>query len=315
METPYHVPVLREASVRLLDVQPAGRYVDVTFGGGGHSRAILEKLGPEGQLMVFDQDPDAEQNLPQNATGEPNTRLRFEPANFRELQLSLNRAGWPPVDGILADLGVSSHQFDTPMRGFLFRQNATLDMRMNPEQLLSAREVINEYPEERLADLFYHFGELRGARRLAKAVAAARASKALDTTFDLVEAIEPLLPRTDRNSLLAQVFQAIRIEVNDELGALEALLAQSLEVLKPTGRLVVISYHSLEDRRVKHVFRTGNLAGDVKKDFFGRTLTPWEPITRKPIMPTEAEIAANPRSRSAKLRAAAKRPPEPPAAT
>ena len=278
----YHTPVLLEESVDLLAVDPAGTYVDLTFGGGGHSRRILEKLGPGGRLYAFDQDRDTRANCPDDG------RFHYVESNFRFLRGALRLREVEQVDGILADLGVSSHHFDAVERGFSFRGEAPLDMRMNQRGALTAARIVNGYPADALTRLLGDWGEL-------------------ETPAQLVEAVKPCTPKKDESKFLTKLFQALRIEVNGEMEALKMALEQSLKVLRPGGRLVVISYHSLEDRLVKNFLRSGNFSGSVEKDFFGRALTPFEIITRKAVVPTAEELERNPRSRSAKLRAAAKR--------
>ncbi|MCR5115586.1 MAG: 16S rRNA (cytosine(1402)-N(4))-methyltransferase RsmH [Bacteroidales bacterium] len=294
----YHNPVLLEQSVAGLSVDPAGTYVDVTFGGGGHSRRILELLGPSGRLVAFDQDPDAAANVPAD------DRVTFVAANFRHLKRFLQYHNAYPADGILADLGVSSHQFDTANRGFSHRMEGELDMRMNSDRGVTAAQVVNTYPAERLADIFFRYGELSDARQLAALIVRRREENGIRTTTELADAMSPLLPRGKENKVLAQIFQALRIEVNDEMGALREFLSQTADALKPGGRLSVISYHSLEDRLVKNYMRAGNFEGTVEKDFFGQPLCPFTPVNRKPLLPDEQELADNPRARSAKLRIA-----------
>lgn len=294
-QTVYHIPALLEQSIDGLAVKPDGTYVDVTFGGGGHSRAILASLGPDGRLIGMDQDMDAWQNRLDDE------RFTFAHGNFAYLKNFLRYYGCSGVDGILADLGVSFHHFDEVERGFTFRADAPLDMRMNRNASFTARELLNDYSEERLADILYLYGELKQSRRLASAIVKARP---LTTTGDLVKAVRPLIKAAQEKKELSMVFQALRIEVNGELNALRKLLAQSLEVLNPHGRLAVITYHSLEDRLVKNFMRTGNVEGRLQKDFFGRVDTPWRVVTGKVIAPSADEVARNPRSRSAKLRVA-----------
>lgn len=290
----YHIPALLEQSIAGLAIKSDGVYVDATFGGGGHSRAILEHLGPNGRLMGMDQDMDTWQNRLAD------DRFTFAHGNFSYLKNFLRYYGINGVDGILADLGVSFHHFDDVERGFTFRADAPLDMRMNRDAAFTARELINSYSEERLADILYLYGELRQSRRLASAIIKAAPA----TTGELVEAVRPLLKPAQEKKELSMVFQALRIEVNGELNALRKLLAQSLEVLNPGGRLAIITYHSLEDRMVKNFMRTGNVEGKQEKDFFGRLNTPWHLVNNKVIVPSDEEIARNPRSRSAKLRVA-----------
>ena len=292
--TVYHIPALLHESIEGLAIKPGGSYVDVTFGGGGHSRAILERLGPDGRLMGMDQDMDAWNNRLQDP------RFTFAHGNFAFLKNFLRYNGFDGVDGILADLGVSFHHFDAVERGFTFRADAPLDMRMNRAASFTAHDLLNTYSEERLADVLYLYGELRQSRRLAAAIAKARP---LATTGQLVDAVRPLVKPAQEKKELSMVFQALRIEVNGELDALGKLLAQSLEVLNPGGRLVVITYHSLEDRLVKNFMRAGNVEGKQQKDFFGRVSTPWR-VVGKVIAPSDEEVERNPRSRSAKLRVA-----------
>ena len=296
----YHNPVLLHPSVDGMMTDPDGIYVDVTFGGGGHSSLILQKLSPTGRLIAFDQDPDAAANALQDP------RFQFVPSNFSNLKKFLQYYNGCPADGILADLGVSSHQFDTPERGFSHRFEGELDMRMNSTRGLTAAEVVNRYPAAALADLFYKYGELANARQIAARIEANRETP-IRTTTDLANVLAPLLPHGKENKTLSQVFQALRIEVNDEMGVLRSFLTQAAEVLKPGGRLAVISYHSLEDRLVKNFMKAGNFEGSIEKDFYGNPLTPFELITRKAVVPDDEEIGANPRARSAKLRIAARR--------
>lgn len=295
----YHDPVLVQASVEGLNINPGGRYIDATFGGGGHSALILKKLG-KGKLIAFDQDKDAEANVPDDE------RVLFLNQNFRYMKNFLKLYGQLPVDGILADLGVSSHQFDQAERGFSTRFDGPLDMRMNREGGLKAWEIVNEYPAEKLADLFYLFGELRNAYKIAGAIERQRRSERIDSTSQLTDLLARLAPRGKENKFFAQVFQALRIEVNQELEALKEFLEQSADVLRPGGRLVVISYHSLEDRLVKHFMKSGNFRGEIEKDFFGNPLTPMVPVGRT-IMPDQDEMDRNSRARSARLRIAEKR--------
>lgn len=298
----YHNPVLLDACVDGLNIHPEGIYVDVTFGGGGHSKAILSRLGDKGRLFGFDQDPDAKLN----AQAIDDKRLTFVDANFRLLQKYLRLYGVRQVDGILGDLGVSSHQFDTPERGFSTRFDAQLDMRMNPRGGLSAREVVNTYSAEELHRIFGMYGELQNAKTAAAAIVAARANQPIETVNDLKQSLQRYAPRGKENKYFAQVFQALRIEVNDEMGALQEFLTQAAEVLKPSGRLVVMSYHSLEDRLVKNFIGKGKFYGEVEKDLFGNDLKPLQSITRKPLEASPEEIAQNSRARSAKLRIAEK---------
>ena len=294
----YHIPVLLHPSVDGMNIQPGGIYVDVTFGGGGHSREILRRMDDTARLYSFDQDEDAEKNI----VDDP--RFTFVRSNFRYLHNFLRYYHHEQVDAILADLGVSSHHFDYSERGFSFRFEGKLDMRMNKRSGLTAADVVNTYSEERLADLFYLYGELKNSRKLAATLVKARASAPLTTIEEFLAVVKPLFGREREKKELAKVFQALRIEVNQEMEALKEMLAAAVRVLKPGGRLVVITYHSLEDRLVKNLMKTGNTEGRVVKDFFGRVETPFRLVTNKVIVPDEAEQQRNPRSRSAKLRIA-----------
>lgn len=298
----YHIPVLLRETVDGLQIRPDGVYVDVTFGGGGHSREILSRLGSEGRLFSFDQDADAEQNVPKEET-----RLTFVRSNFRYLTHWMRYYEQTEgVDGILADLGVSSHHFDAEERGFSFRFDAPLDMRMNGRGGETAAQVLNTRSEEELAKIFQLYGELKNGRRLAAAIAAHRQERSFTTIDDLLQVVKPLMPRDREKKDLARVFQALRIEVNHEMEALEEMLRGALRCLKPGGRLSVLTYHSLEDRMVKNFMRSGNVEGKVEQDFFGNRLSPLRPINNKVIVPSAEEQNANPRSRSAKLRIAEK---------
>lgn len=297
----YHVPVLLKQSVDGMAVRPDGIYVDVTFGGGGHSREILSRLGAEGHLYSFDQDADAERNIP-DADG----RFTFVRSNFRYLTNWMRYYGVDGVDGILADLGVSSHHFDDETRGFSFRFDAPLDMRMNGRAGLTAADVVNRYDEESLARLFYLYGELKNSRRLAATIVRGRADRPVVTVADFVELVRPLTGREREKKDMAKVFQALRIEVNHEMDALREMLDAAVRVLRPGGRLVVLTYHSLEDRMVKNYMKSGNAEGKVEQDFYGNRLAPLRPVNNKVVVPDEAEQTANPRSRSAKLRVAEK---------
>ena len=294
----YHLPVMLNECIEGLNLRPDGTYVDATFGGGGHSRAIMERLGPEGRLIGFDQDEDALAN----ALKVPNFLLIHE--NFRYLKNYLRLHGVRRIDGLLADLGVSSHQFDVADRGFSTRFDGELDLRMDRRQELTAKELVNTADEQELTRLLRLYGELPNAYQMAKAICKARAEKTIETTFDLREAVGRQLPRGMENKYLAMLFQALRIEVNGELDALQALLQQAVEILNPGGRLVVMSYHSLEDRLVKNFFKTGNFEGKLEKDFYGNPIVPLKLVTRKPITAGEEELQRNNRSRSAKLRVA-----------
>ncbi|MEL6356008.1 MAG: 16S rRNA (cytosine(1402)-N(4))-methyltransferase RsmH [Bacteroidota bacterium] len=292
----YHVPVMADECVEQLQLRPGGIYVDVTFGGGGHSRLILERAGDDPiQLFGFDQDEDAKANAL------PDDRFTFVAANFRLLKRFLRLYGVQQIDGLLADLGVSSHQFDQAERGFSFRFDADLDMRMSRTADRSAADVVNHYSPEDLQAVLGEFGEVRNAKTLAIALAKAREEQPLRTINDLLRVVDPYV-RGQRPRYLAQVFQALRIEVNDEMGALRELFTQATELLRPGGRLVVLSYHSLEDRMTKNFLRSGNAEGEVKKDFYGNIDRPYKVLTRKPILPSATEIEQNPRARSAKLR-------------
>ena len=298
--TTYHVPVLLEESVNLMDIRPDGTYCDLTFGGGGHSRHILSKLGEGGRLFSFDQDRDTLANAPDDE------RFNYVESNFRFLRGALRLRGVEQVDGILADLGVSSHHFDATERGFSFRGEAPLDMRMNQRGGRTAADIVNRYDADSLARILKEYGELDTTWKIASCIVRAREQAEITTTAQLVEAVKPCTPKRDESKFLTKLFQALRIEVNGEMEALKMALEQSLKVLKPGGRLVVISYHSLEDRLVKNFMRSGNFAGKVEQDFYGRAETPFDVVTRKAVVPTAEEVARNPRSRSAKLRAATK---------
>lgn len=298
----YHIPVLAAESMELLDIKPNGLYADLTFGGGGHSSLILSRLGKHGRLFSFDQDADAQRN----AGAIQDSRFTFIASNFRFMRAQLRFRGVTELDGVFADLGVSSHHFDTPERGFSFRYDAPLDMRMNRRGGLSASDILNTYDRERLTEIFGKWGELQTPYKIANCVERARQTKPITTVSDLTEAVAPCTPGKDESKFLSKLFQSLRIEVNGEMRALEMALEQSLKVLRPGGRLVVISYHSLEDRLVKNFMRSGNFEGEIEKDFFGRTTAPFEIITRKAVVPSAKEIEENPRSRSAKLRAAKK---------
>lgn len=299
----YHVPVLLEESVGGLDIKHDGTYVDVTFGGGGHSRRILQELDGDGHLYSFDQDADAEKNV------SPQDNFTFVRSNFRYLKNWMRYYGVEGLDGLLADLGVSSHHFDDETRGFSFRFDAPLDMRMNKRGGENAADLVNERSEEELADMFYLYGELKNSRRIAKAIAQAREQKPILTTQDLMDATLPLFPKERGKKDMARMFQALRIVVNHEMTALKEMLASATELLKPGGRLSVITYHSLEDRIVKNFMKTGNAEGKTTQDFFGRVETSFRLVNNKVIVPSDEEQQVNPRSRSAKLRIAEKREP------
>jgi 16S rRNA (cytosine1402-N4)-methyltransferase len=296
----YHVPVLLQESIDGLDIKPDGVYVDVTFGGGGHSREILSRLGKNGHLYSFDQDEDAEKNKFNDE------RFTFVRSNFRYLKNWMRYYGVDHIDGLLADLGVSSHHFDDETRGFSFRFDAPLDMRMNKRAGTTAADIINHYNEEQLSDIFYIYGELKNARKIASVIAKARVEKAIETTGDLMTITEKLFQREREKKELAKLFQALRIEVNHEMDALKEMLNGAREVLCQGGRLSVITYHSLEDRIVKNIIKAGNAEGKVKQDFFGRIEAPFKQVTNKVITPSDEEQQRNPRSRSAKLRIAEK---------
>ena len=296
----YHVPVLLKQSIDGLASRPEGIYVDVTFGGGGHSREILKQLSGRGHLYSFDQDPDAEKNIMENE------HFTFVRSNFRFLQNFMQYYGVEQVDGILADLGVSSHHFDDAGRGFSFRFEGLLDMRMNQRAGKTAADIVNEYPEEKLADIFYLYGELKNSRKLASLLVKSRAKQSIQTIGDFLDIVQPLFGREREKKELAKVFQALRIEVNQEMTALKEMLLAAISLLKPGGRLSVITYHSLEDRMVKNIMKTGNIEGKLRQDFFGRIETPFKLVNNKVIVPDEEELERNPRSRSAKLRIAEK---------
>ncbi|MBE9584136.1 16S rRNA (cytosine(1402)-N(4))-methyltransferase RsmH [Mucilaginibacter sp. JRF] len=301
MSNVYHVPVMLKECIDALAIKPNGTYVDVTFGGGGHSREILKHLGPDGRLIAFDQDADAQRNIPDD------DRFTFVDQNFRYLKNFCRLHNAIPVDGILADLGVSSYQFDQAERGFSIRFDAELDMRMNQADTLTAKEVVNTYSEADLHRIFGVYGEIQNAKSLAKTIATARLNTPLNTIADLKNAISNLIPRGKENKYLAQVFQALRIEVNQELEALKDFLTQSAEVLGTGGRLVVMSYHSLEDRPVKNFIAKGKFSGEVEKDLYGNDKKPLDAVSRGAITATEDEIKNNNRARSAKLRIAVKK--------
>lgn len=294
----YHVPVMLDECISALNIKPNGIYVDLTMGGGGHTREILKHLGEEGHLYSLDQDPDAEANAPKDK------RHTFVASNFRFVRGALRLRGVERVDGILADLGVSSHHFDAKHRGFSFRGDALLDMRMNTRGGRTAADIVNTYSNEALSKIFAEYGELDTTWKIANCIERARAEKPITTTAELVEAVKPCTPPKDEAKFLTKLFQALRIELNGEIEALKMALEQSLKLLNPEGRLVVMSYHSLEDRLVKNFMRSGNCDGVIEKDFFGRATTPLRVITRKAIVPSNQEIETNPRSRSAKLRVA-----------
>jgi len=299
-EAVYHVPVMLEECMEAMNIKPDGIYVDVTFGGGGHSREIMKRLGPNGRLIAFDQDPDAVKN----ALDDPRFTLVHQ--NFKFLKNNLRLLGIKEVDAVLGDLGVSSHQFDSAERGFSIRFDADLDMRMDQVADLDAKKVLNTYSEEELHRIFGMYGEIQNARSLAKTIVIARLQAPIETVAGLKEVIKKHVPRGKENKYHAQVFQALRIEVNQELEALQDFLTQTIAVLKPEGRLVIMSYHSLEDRLVKSFMQKGKFRGEVEKDFFGNEIKPFHVISRKAIVAGDAELAINNRARSAKLRVAEK---------
>lgn len=297
----YHIPVLLNESIDGLDIRPGGIYVDVTFGGGGHSREILRRLDGTGRLFSFDQDPDAEQNI-----GNAPENFTFVRSNFRYLDNWMRYYGVDHIDGLLADLGVSSHHFDDETRGFSFRFDAPLDMRMNKRAGLTAADVVNTYDESQLADIFYLYGELKTSRRIASAIVKQRQSGLIKTTSDFLKVVDPFFKREREKKDMAKLFQALRIEVNHEMDALREMLQAATEWLGEGGRLSVITYHSLEDRIVKNIIKTGNPEGHRNEDFYGRVSTPYKAVNNKVIIPCEEEQTDNPRSRSAKLRIAEK---------
>lgn len=312
----YHVPVLLKESVNGLHIKPNGIYVDVTFGGGGHSREILSRLGADGHLFSFDQDADAENNIFEDSGDAKDcsneqkgkrfvddSRFTFIRSNFKFLKNWMQFYGIEQIDGLLGDLGVSSHHFDDESRGFSFRFDAPLDMRMNKRAGKTAADIVNEYDEEQLANLFYIYGELKNSRRIASTLTNARRQKPIATTSDFISAVEPLFKREREKKDMAKLFQALRIEVNHEMTALKEMLMAATDVMKPGGRLSIITYHS-EDRIVKNIMKTGNIEGKVEQDFFGHIDSPYKLINNKVIVPSEEEQSQNPRSRSAKLRIA-----------
>lgn len=301
MSNHYHVPVLLKSCIDGLAINPDGVYVDLTFGGGGHSKEILKHLSPNGKLFSFDQDEDAKENIPND------NRLFFIPHNFRYLTNYLRLHGITKVDGILGDLGVSSHQFDTPERGFSIRFDSLLDMRMNQKSDLTATKILNTYDLQKLTNLFREYGEIQNAFKLASKIIEVRTEHPIESTFQFKELIKPCLPKFEENKYLAQLYQAIRIEVNQEIQALKECLTQCVNLLKPNGRLVIMSYHSLEDRLVKNLIKTGNVEGIEEKDkVFGSVTKYFKALTSKPIVADDDEIKLNPRARSAKLRVAVK---------
>ena len=300
VEMVYHKPALLHESIDGLAIRSEGKYVDVTFGGGGHSREILNRLSVDGRLYAFDQDPDAEQNRIDD------DRFSLINQNFSFLKNFLRMYNAVPVDGVLADLGVSFHQFDVPQRGFSFRFTGPLDMRMDQKRKLTAAKIVNEYKVEDLGQILREFGELRNAKQIASKIELERTHKKIKTVEELKSLLKGMVPEKVEHKFLAQVFQALRIEVNEELKVIQELLEQTVEVLKDGGRMSVITYHSLEDRMVKNFFKTGNVQGKVEKDFFGNLIRPMNPVNKKPIIPSGVEVKENNRARSAKLRVAEK---------
>ena len=297
----YHIPVLLNESIEGMNLKANGIYADMTFGGGGHSKEILRRLGEDCHLYSFDQDEDAEKNIVDDK------RFTFVRSNFRYLRNFMRYYGVEQLDGILADLGVSSHHFDDSERGFSFRFDGKLDMRMNKRAGMTAADIVNTYDEEKLADVFYIYGELKNSRKLAATIAKARQQKQITTIGEFLDIIKPLFGREREKKELAKVFQALRIEVNHEMEALKEMLYEATDLLKPGGRLVVITYHSLEDRMVKNLIKAGNIEGKVEQDFYGNVQSPFRAVNNKVIVPTDEEVNQNPRSRSAKLRIAEKR--------
>ena len=297
----YHIPVLLNESIEGMNLKADGIYADMTFGGGGHSKEILRRMGEDCHLYSFDQDEDAEKNIVDDK------RFTFVRSNFRYLRNFMRYYGVEQLDGILADLGVSSHHFDDSERGFSFRFDGKLDMRMNKRAGMTAADIVNTYDEEKLADVFYIYGELKNSRKLAATIAKARQQKQITTIGEFLDTIKPLFGREREKKELAKVFQALRIEVNHEMEALKEMLYEATDLLKPSGRLVVITYHSLEDRMVKNLIKAGNIEGKVEQDFYGNVQSPFRAVNNKVIVPTDEEVNQNPRSRSAKLRIAEKR--------
>lgn len=297
----YHIPVLLNESIEGMNLKANGIYADMTFGGGGHSKEILRRMGEDCHLYSFDQDEDTEKNIVNDK------RFTFVRSNFRYLRNFMRYYGVEQLDGILADLGVSSHHFDDSERGFSFRFDGKLDMRMNKRAGMTAADIVNTYDEEKLADVFYIYGELKNSRKLAATIAKARQQKQITTIGEFLDIIKPLFGREREKKELAKVFQALRIEVNHEMEALKEMLYEATDLLKPGGRLVVITYHSLEDRMVKNLIKAGNIEGKVEQDFYGNVQSPFRAVNNKVIVPTDEEVNQNPRSRSAKLRIAEKR--------
>lgn len=299
-DTAYHIPVLLYPCIEALNIKPEGNWVDVTFGGGGHSRAILQAMGGSGHLYSFDQDADTFNNKPED----PNFTLVY--SNFRFLKNWMRYYGVDQIDGLLADLGVSSHHFDDPTRGFSFREDGPLDMRMNNRATLTAADIVNNYPTEQLAQTLYLYGELHNSRQIANAIVKSRSRQEIHTINDFLNAIDNTTNKTRYKKDLAKIFQALRIEVNHEMDALREMLTQATQLLKPGGRLVVLTYHSLEDRMVKNIIKSGNVEGRITQDFYGNVIKPLKAVNNKVIVPSAEEQQLNPRSRSAKLRIAEK---------
>ena len=297
-ETVYHIPALLHETIEGLNLKADGIYVDVTFGGGGHSKEILNKIGAKGRLFGFDQDADAIRNIVDDK------RFTFVRSNFKYLKNFMRFHGIEKVDGILADLGVSSHHFDEAERGFSFRFDGALDMRMNTESKITAASILNNYSEEDLANVFYLYGELHNSRKIARTIAQTRSKEPIERIFQFIEILKPYFGREKEKKDMARVFQALRIEVNQEMEVLREMLEQSLELLNPGGRIAILTYHSLEDRLVKNYFKSGNFEGKLEKDFYGNIIAPLKPVNNKVITATEEEVERNPRARSAKLRIA-----------
>ena len=297
--TPYHIPALLAETMELLAIKPDGVYADVTFGGGGHSRAILERLGSDGRLLAFDRDADAAANIPDGES-----RLTFVLSDYRHIRNFARFHGIEAFDGILADLGVSFHHFDDSERGFSFRSDAPLDMRMTRTAERDAKEIVNTYSADDLRRMLHSFTDLRNVGNIVNRIVTARQKESIVTTLQLADTGAPAINPRQQKKDLAQIFQALRIETNNEIDSLRKFLLSTTRLLKPGGRLAILTYHSIEDRLVKNFMKTGNLEGEEKKDFFGRVETPWKPVTRSPLVPSASEVEANPRARSAKLRVA-----------
>lgn len=297
--TPYHIPALLAETMELLAIKPDGVYADVTFGGGGHSRAILERLGSDGRLLAFDRDADAAANIPDGES-----RLTFVLSDYRHIRNFARFHGIEAFDGILADLGVSFHHFDDSERGFSFRSDAPLDMRMTRTAERDAKEIVNTYSADDLRRMLHSFTDLKNIGNIVNRIVTARQKEPIVTTLQLADTVAPAINPRQQKKDLAQIFQALRIETNNEIDSLRKFLLSTTRLLKPGGRLAILTYHSIEDRLVKNFMKTGNLEGEEKKDFFGRVETPWKPMTRSPLVPSASEVEANPRARSAKLRVA-----------